>query len=373
MAVTQDAALQVSAFYSGVRIISEDIGKLPFPVYRRLPDDQRARARDSRYWSIVHDRAYSRMTSQQFRELLTAHALMRGDGFAFKSPLGPVRKRELLPINPTRVEVEQTDDYELLYHVTMADGTREKFTRQDIFHLPGLSFNGARGTGVLTLARQTLGLTIATERHGATTFGNGAKPGGVFKHPKAMSDVAYDRLKRDLDDGFNGESSNSTMILEDGLEWMQVGLSNEDSQFLETRKFQVSEIARWLRLPPHKLGDLERATFSNIEHQSLEYVTDTLFSWAKRWENAYNEQLIDADDEYAELLFDALLRPDTKTRYEAFRIAVGRPWMTGNEVRGTENLPFIEDDASMNEVILPKNLDAGGSPSTAEGVGASAS
>lgn len=358
-------ALSVSAVFACVRLIAEDIGKLPFPVYRRTADG-RERAPESPFWRLLHDRPNGWQSSQEFREMLTAHALLRGNGFALKNTVrGQVR--ELIPLRPDRVRIEQTEDFELLYHVRLnASGPEETMTRREILHLRGISLDGVSGVGIVTLARQGIALSMAAERHGATFFGNGQHPSGVFKHPSELSDPAFDRLKASLDEQ-RGEGAGGTLILEDGMDWTQVGLSNEDSQFLESREFQVEEVARWFRAPPHKIAHLKRATFNNIEHLAIEYVTDTLMSWGKRWENAVNHTVIVTNEVYAELLFDALLRGDTKSRYEANRIAVGRPWKTPNEVRREDNMPELE---GLDEVWEPPQAQGGNDRAEAEATNA---
>lgn len=364
--VTPDSALQTSAVFACVRLIAEDIGKLPFILYSNTADGSRQRATSSPFWRLVHDRPNAWQSSQQFREMLTAHALLRGGGFARKN-IREGQVRELLPLHPSRVRIEQLPDWELIYHVRMPGSSEEeRLTRRDIFHLPGLSLNGVTGLSVVSLARQTIALSMATERQGATFFGNGQHPSGVFKHPSELSDPAFERLKASLDEQ-RGEGAGGTLILEDGMEWTQVGLSNEDSQFLETRKFQVTEIARWFRVPPHKIADLDRATFSNIEHQAIEYVVDTLLPWAKRWEHAFNQTVIGTNNVYAELLFDMLLRGDTKSRYEAYRIASGGPWMSRNEVRRAENLGVVD---GLDDVLTPLNTEGGNDRATAEATSA---
>lgn len=360
MSVTPDNALQVATVFACTRLIAEDIGKLPFPVYRKRAGDPdwRDRATDSPFWRLVHDRPNSFQSSQQFRELLTAHAVLRGNGYAFKNRVrGEVR--ELLPIRPDRVTVEQGDDYELIYHVRMSDGVVKDFTRRDIFHLAGLSLDGVTGVSVITYARQTIGLAMATERHGAKFFANGAHPGGAYRHPgpKGLSDQAFERLQEQLSD-LKGEGAHGTLVLEEGMDWVQIGLSNEDSQFVDTAKATAEVIAgQWFRVPPHKVGLLDRSTNNNIEHQQLEYEGDTLLSWAMRWQHALNDQVIGPGETYAEMLFDALLRADTKTRYQAYQVAVGRPWMSGNEARRRENLPPVD---GLDEVFEPLNMQPAG-------------
>ncbi len=358
IAVTPQIALQVAAVFACVRVISEDIGKLPFVVYQQSSERERTRLTTSPFWRLLHDRPNSYQTSQQFREYLTACALLRGNGYALKNVING-QVRELLPLHPDKVRVEQLSDFELVFHVTMPDGHEEPMTRKQVFHLPGLTIDGPIGVSVVSYARQTIGIALGANRHAGTFFGNGMKPSGVFKHPGRLSDLAYKRLKEELEEKHGGESSNSTLLIEDGMEYVPITLTNRDSQFLESRAFEITEICRWFRLQPHKIGDLSRATFSNIEHQAIEYVTDTLMPWAKRWELAVNQQVIVTNAIYAELMFDALLRGTTKERYEAYQIAAGgsAPWMSRNQIRRAENLEPVD---GLDEILLPLNMGKAG-------------
>lgn len=362
ISVTPENALHVSAFFAGVRVISEDIGKLPFVVYQQSPDRQRERATASPFWRLLHDRPNSFQTSQQFREYLTASAIMRGNGFAIKNTIAG-QVRELLPLHPDQVRVEQLDDFELIYHVRMKSGNEQVMTRREIFHLPGLTINGPVGISVVEYGRQSLGNSLGANRHAGTFFGNGMKPSGVFTHPGKLSDAAYKRLKADLDDKHSGENSNNTLLVEEGMSYHPISLNAKDSQFLESRTFEVLEVCRWLRLQPHKIAELSRATFSNIEHQAIEYVTDTLMPWGVRWEAAVNQQVIVTNSIYAELLYDALLRGTTKERYEAYQIAAGgqAPWMTRNQIRRSENM---EPLPGLDEILQPLNMTAAGQGGT---------
>lgn len=360
--VSEQTAMNVSAFSAGVRYVSEDVGKLPWPVFRRKADDDRERATDSPYWSLLHDEPNAWMDSQQFRELGTAIALIRGDFVALKNVINGVT-RELLPVKPDHVNIEQLPDYGLIYTVRMASGEVKQFGPRDVFHFRGFSLDGVHGMSVLAMARQTLGLSLAIQRHGASTFKNRAQPSGVYKHPGELSDRAFERLKEDLD-ALKGEGAGGALILEEGMDWTQIGMTNEDAQYLGSAQFQIAEFCRHIRINPHKLFDLTRSTNNNIEHQSIEYVQDTLFTWGTRWDRAAKRQVIGKvgprANEYAETNYDAVLRTTAKERAEVARLAVGRPWMTGNEWRRFDNLPRVDDDPTMDEVIFPKNLDSGG-------------
>lgn len=364
MSVTSGNAVEVAAVMAAVRVIAEDIGKLPAIVYRELSEDRRERARDTRSWRLIHDKPNRWMSSQAFRETMTAWALLRGNGIAVKTNGRDGAVRELLPIHPDRVRFERTPDWELIYWVRGPDDVERPMTRQNVFHLPGLSLDGVIGTGIVTLARQTIGTAMAAGRHSGKFFSNGLQTTGVFTHPGRLSDAAYERLKQSLKEGFTAEEVYSPMLLEEGTSWVQTGLGNDDSQFLESRQFEVTEIARWFRVAPHKIANLDRATFSNIEHQSIEHITDTLMPWAQRWEHAWRDQLLPSNL-FVELLFDAMLRGTTLERYRAYSIAAGgnAPWMSRNEIRRRENLDPLD---GLDEMLTPMNMGGENEGETAE-------
>lgn len=356
--VNPSTAMTVSAVFACIRITAEDLAKLPVIIYQN--GEQRERAINSPFWRLLHDRPNGWQTSQQFRELLTSWAVARGNGCAYKNIVGN-QVRELIPIPPERLRIEQLADHEIRYHVRQNDGTEAHYTKREIFHLMGPSTDGYQGVSVIHLARQGIGLALAMERHAATLFGNGARPGGVLKHPQALSEEAYDRLQASIDEGFTRENAHKTMILEEGMEWIQTGLSNEDTQFLESRQFSVIEVARWFRMPPHKLGELGRATWNNVEGLQIQYLQDVLLVWAQRWDSAFNQQVIGTNGVYAETMLDGVLRGTTKERYEAYQLAAGgnAPWLTRAEIRRRENLPPKE---GLDEILTPLNMQGGSDP-----------
>jgi HK97 family phage portal protein len=358
MSVTPDTAVQVSAVFACARVVAEDLAKLPVVVYQRSDREEKERAPNSPFWRLLHDKPNSWQSSQQFREYLTLCAILRGNGFAWKNVLAG-QVRELLPIHPARVRIEQLPDYEIVYHVRDDRGIETPYTRRQIFHLSGPSLDGVSGVSIVGLARQSIGLAMAAEGFGATLFGNSAMPRGVLEHPGKLSKEASERLRESWHEVHQGVgSANKVAVLQEGMKFHQIGLSNEDSQFLETRQFSIVDIARWFRVPPHKIGELGRATWGNIEHMAIEYVTDTLMSWGRRWEDAFNQQVIGTNNVYAELLFDALLRGSTMDRYQAYQIAAGgnAPWMTRNEIRRLENRPPLD---GLDEILKPLNMGAG--------------
>jgi HK97 family phage portal protein len=359
MHVTPENAVEVAAVMASVRVIAEDVGKLPRIIYRRVPPapgstvERRQRASDTDEWRLIHDSPNNWQSSQAFCETLTAWALLRGNGYALKVRSGN-RVSALLPLPSYRVKVEQLPDMELIYRVRFNNDTERILTRRDVFHVAGLSLDGIQGTGIVGLARQTIGIAFAAQRHAGRFYANGLQTSGVLKHPKVLKPEAYERLKASITEAFSADNVYSPMILEESMDWAQTGLSNRDSQFLESRKFEVTEIARWFRLSPHKIADLDRATHSNIEQQSVEHVTDTLMPWTGRWDHAFSNQVL-PKDMYCEHLFDAVLRGTTLDRYRAHQIAAGgnAPWISRNEIRVRENLDPI---AGLDEVLVPMNM-----------------
>ena len=365
--ISPTTALTISAVFAAVRVISEDVGKLSFPVFDVESDGSKDVARGSHFWRLVHDMPNDRWTSAQFRETLTAHALLRGDAYALKV-LVRGRVQELWPLDPTRVRVEQDDGFGVLYFVRPPDGGPERvFTRREIFHLPGLWYDGQHGTSVIKHARQSLGIARALERHGGTFFGQGAKPGAVVTHPGRLSEQASKRLAQSLDTDYSSEQSNRTLVLEEGMSITGIGFANDDAQFLESRQFSVQEIARWFRVSPHKIADLSRSSFNNIEQQNIEHDTDTLLPWAKRWDDATNGQIIPGESQHAELNMNSILRADTTTRWQAYAAAIQNRVMTRNEVRALEGLNPVDGgdvfenpaiDVASNEADPPADVAA---------------
>ena len=210
------------------------------------------------------------------------------------------------------------------------------------------------GYSPITLAKDCIGLGLAAERFGASFFSNGARLGGILQHPAKLSQEAADRLRESWGNAYGGSgNTGKTAILEEGMNFTQLGIPPDDAQFLETRKFQVDDIARWYGVPPHMVGSMESATFSNIEHQQIEYVTHTLRSWLVRWEQELQRKIYMDDTIFPQFIVDGLLRGDTKTRYESYRVARETGWLSVNEIRGLENLNPIDGG---DQFIQPLNM-----------------
>jgi HK97 family phage portal protein len=354
--VTEATALRVADVYKCVRVVAEDVAKLPLILYRRLPGGGKERATDHPLYRLLHDEPNGLQTSFAWREMLQGHIELRGNAYAFKVRVrGQIK--ELLPIHPAKVSVRRRDDWEPVYTFDGKD-----YGRADILHLAGLSDDGISGLSPIALHRESVGLALATLEHGAKLFGNGARPSGVLKHPGVLSDPAAERLKESFEEKHGGENMLRTALLEDGVTWEAVGMTSEDAQYLGTRQFQRTDIAGLWRLPPHKIGDLDKATFSNIEHQSQEYIDDSIVPRLVRWEQRLNLDLLTPAERlvyFFEFLTAGSIRGDTKTRYAAYQSAINTGWMSPNEARVRENMNPVE---GLDDFRRPLNTESATDP-----------
>ena len=357
--VTPDVAMMVAAVGAAVSLLSETVAQIPLPLYRRRADGGKEKATDNPLWMLLHDKPNSWQNSFEFREMLTLHLLLWGNCYAFMSRQRSGRANglviELVPIHPDRVKVEQDDNHVVTYRVSLAKGEMVTVPARDMFHIRDRSIDGFRGISRLKYGQDSIGLARVTERWGAQLFGNGARPSGVLSTDGMLNDEQVKRLGESWKAAHGGENALGTAVLDGGLKWTPLAMTSHDSQYLENRKFQIAEISRIYRIPPHMLGDLDKATFSNIEHQSLEFVKFSLMPWLKRWEGAINTQLLNPTEEYfAEFVVEGLLRGDIKSRYEAYQIGVMNKWLSPNEIREKENMnPREGGDVYENPAITP--------------------
>jgi len=368
--VDHTTALTNSAVFNAIRIYAETIGSLPLILYRRLEPRGKERARDHYLYRLLHDAPNPEMTAMQFRETLQGHLVTWGNAYAYKVFDNAGRIVELWPLRPDRVTVRRVDEPvptafglaspgDVIYEVTLPNGERRVLSRAEVWHIPGLGFDGLVGYSPITLARQAIGLALATEEFGARWFGEGGRPAGVLKHPNQLSDKARERIRADWERLHSGlERSHRIAILEEGVEWQQIGIPPEDSQFLQTRKFQVTEIARWFNLPPHILKDLDRSTNNNIEQQSIELVVYSFRPWFVRWEQSIKVHLLPReqwDIYFAEFLVEGLLRGDIESRYRAYAMARQWGWMSANDVRELENMNPLPGKSG-DIYLVPMNM-----------------
>jgi HK97 family phage portal protein len=336
--VTETTALATVAVYACVRILSETLASLPLILYRRLPRGKE-RATNHPLYKLLHDFPNPEMSGFNFKETLMAHLVTWGNAYAEIEWEDRLTVKGLWPLRPDRIQVVRENE-EIVYKYNSPKGM-VRLPSYRVLHIPGLSFDGLVGYAPITLAREAIGLALATEEFGARFFGNGSAPGGALKHPNKMSKDAKENLRNSWNEQHRGlENANKIAILEEGMDWVKIGIPPNDAQFLETRKFQRNEIASFFHIPPHMIGDLERATFSNIEEQALEFVVYTMRPWLVIWEQAINQKLLNPNEReeyFAEFLVDALLRCNFESRTRGYWQAIQGGWMSPNEVRDLEN------------------------------------
>lgn len=357
--VNEQSAMRVTAVWSSVMVIAETLAQLPFILYERNGESKQ-RATNNRLYSLLHDAPNDFQTSFDWRLTKTMQILLRGVGYSFINRSSSSQVLELLPMRSDKVEMKQNKDFSLSYVFTDSDGNRIPLRQDQVFRVMGFSLDGITPMSVIEYHRQTIGIASAADRHAALMFKNGAKMSGVLQNDGHFSsDEVARRVKESWDESTSGANANKTALLEDGLKWQQVSMSNRDAQYIESRKFQKEDIASIFRVPPHKIGILDRATNNNIEQQGLEFVTDTMMPWNVRWEQALARDVLgrtDAKRFFAELLVDGLMRGDSAARSEFYSKAVGGPWMTINEARKAENRNPVPGG---DDLIRPLNVSQG--------------
>lgn len=365
--VNPQNAMQAGAVFACIKVLAESVGMLPCNLQRKKPDGSREMAESHPLYYLLHDQPNDYQTSVEFWEMVVLHLCLRGNAFAFVNRTKSGEVVELLPQHPDMVRVTMQNDYRLLYEIMMPDGTYRQFSNGDVFHVRGMTLNGWLGISPIAYARESIGLALATEKFGGQLFRNGAKMGGILEHPNRISDDAYKRIKDSFDAATSGENAHKTQLLEEGMKYTKISMSSEDAQFLETRKYQRSEIAAIYRVPPHLIGDLEKATFSNIEQQALEFVTYSLTPWLVRIERAVKRDLLSpAERKLYTLRFNAgaMLRGDAKSRAEYYASGITNGWLTRNEARAAE-IEFgqlLNSLPDLDKPLMPMNMREAGTP-----------
>jgi HK97 family phage portal protein len=293
----------------------------------------------------------------EFRQLMQTWIDLSGNAYAFKDYGSDGVVRGLYPICPDYVQVMLVEgsNYELFYKVRFPNKSEVIYPGELVFHLRGLSLDGLVGVSPITYHRETIGMAMAAQKYGAGFFANSAQPTGILQAPSLLSKEAASAIRASWDRNFNDNKRNYA-ILDQGMTWTAMGMSNTDAQYLETRNMQIREICRIYRVPPHKIQDLTNATFSNIEHQGLEYVTDCLSSIAVNWEQTLWRELLSMDerkDYFFEFMLDALTRGDLAARYAAYATGRNWGWLSANDVRAIENMNPIEDG---DDYLVPRNM-----------------
>ena len=295
----------------------------------------------------------------KFREIMMTSLLLYGNAYA-----RIIRKQghvtELWYLKPQYMTVERDTITGKIKYTYSDDITNKTYVYKpnQIFHIKGLSIDGVKGLSPIAQAREAVGLSLATEEYGAKFFGNGARPGGVLEHPGILKDP--EKLRESWNQVYQGtRNSHKVAVLEEGMKYHSIGIAPEDAQFLETRKYQVNEICRIFRVPPHLVGDLERATFSNIEHQSIEFVQHTIRPWIVRWEQAIARALLSAEERtiyFARFNVDGLLRGDYKSRMEGYAVGRQNGWLSTNDIRKLEDLPLVATELGGDDYLVNGNM-----------------
>lgn len=364
--VNEYTAMQTTAVYSCVRVLSEALASLPLHVYRYREDGGKERVPRHPLYHILHDEPNSEMTSYVFRETLMSHLLLYGNAYAQIIRDGAGRVVALYPLLPNKMEVWRDARGELYYTYTRSTDENPNFdkygtvtlSKEDVLHIPGLAYDGLVGMSPIAMAKNAVGMSIACEEYGASFFANGAHPGGVLEHPGVLKDPG--KVRDSWQAAYGGsKNAGKVAVLEEGMKYQQIGIPPEEAQFLETRKFQISEIARLYRVPLHLIGDLEHSTFSNIEQQSLEFVKYTLQPWVVRWEQAMTKSLLlpaEKQDYFIKLNVDGMLRGDYQSRMTGYAMARQNGWLSANDIREMEDLNPIPEEEGGNLYLINGNM-----------------
>ena len=363
--VTERTAMQMTAVYSCVRILAEAVAGLPLHLYKYTDDGGKEKAIDHPLYRLLHDEPNPEMSSFVFRETLMTHLLLWGNAYAQVIRNGKNEVIALYPLMPNKMTVDRDSNGQLYYSYYRGSDEAIRDTQNtvilkpsDVLHIPGLGFDGLVGYSPIAMAKNAIGMAIACEEFGAKFFANGAAPSGVLEHPGTIKDPS--RVRDAWQSQFGGSSnSGKVAVLEEGMKYTPISISPEQAQFLETRKFQINEIARIFRVPPHMVGDLEKSSFSNIEQQSLEFVKYTLDPWVIRWEQSIQRALLSHDEKavyFAKFNLEGLLRGDYQSRMNGYAIGRQNGWMSANDIRELENLDRIPAEEGGDLYLINGNM-----------------
>ena len=355
--INEDSALTYSTVWACVKVISEDLSSLPLFVYRKSTNSKE-KALDHPLYYLLHDAPNEEMSAMQFRECMQAHLLLWGNAYAEIQRDLRGRPIALWPLNPGQMQVKRTDDGRLVYEYRLT-GTGEliRFAKEDVFHVAGLGFNGLVGYSPISYQREAIGIGLAAQEWQGSNLKNGGRVQLAFVHPAAVAPKEEGRKEfaRKIREEYGGRGGQSIAVLWEGMKPEKIGMTMEDAQFIESRKFNRTEICAIYRVPPHKIMDLERATFSNIEQQSISYVIDAIRPWAVRWEQAINQRLLGGSGIFtAEHSMEGLLRGDIASRYAADALGRQWGWLSVNDIRGLENMNPVPEGG--HDYLQPLNM-----------------
>ena len=356
--VTEKSSLGLTAVYSAVKLIAWTMASLPLPVYKRLKPRGKERAPQHPAYRLLHSQPNPELTSFKWRELMSVHQNLWGAGISeieFDNAGTPIA---LWPLPPWRVEPKLTDKKSIAYKVHLDNGAFKMLAAYQTVVFPALSTSSYAWMSPISIHRETVGAAMAVREFGARTFGQGTNPSGVLEHPGRLKETSEEDIRKKFKDNYEGLSkSHRLMLLEDGMKFNRIGMPAEDAQYIETRKFDVSEIARIFNVPLHLLQDHEKSTSwgSGIEEMNLGFVTFTLRPYLVQWEQELHRRLFDNDRYFPEFLIEGLLRGKTKERFESYLIARQNGWLSANDIREFENMNPLADE--QGEIYLvPMNF-----------------
>lgn len=365
--VNERTSMQVTAVYCCVRILSEAVASLPLHLYRYTSEGSKEKAVDHPLYFLLHNEPNPEMTSFAYRETMMTHLLLYGNCYSQIIRNGKGEVVALYPLMPNRMRVDRDTDGELFYeYQTSSDEAHTmpgrnyivRLSPHDVLHIPGLGFDGLVGYSPIAMAKNSIGMSIACEEYGAKFFANGATPGGILEHPGVVKDP--EKVRDSWERAFGGSNnSHKVAVLEEGMKYTPISISPEEAQFLETRKFQIDEIARIFRIPPHMIGDLEKSSFNNIEQQSLEFVKYTLDPWVCRWEQSMERSLLTREEKktyFFKFNVDGLLRGDYQSRMQGYAVGRQNGWMSANDIRSLENMDLIPEEEGGNLYLINGNM-----------------
>ena len=360
--VNERTAMQTTAVYACVRILAEAVASLPLHVYEYQDDGGKKLVHDHPLYYLLHDEPNPEMTSFVFKETLMSHLLIWGNAYAQIIRDGAGRVLGLYPLLPDKMDVQRDDKGNIYYVYSRNSDENPMFKEygnirlkaENVLHIPGLGFDGLIGYSPIAMAKNAVGMTLACEEYGASFFANGANPGGVLEHPGVLKDPS--KVRESWNSVYRGvNNAHKIAVLEEGMKYQQIGIPPEEAQFLETRKFQINEIARLYRIPPHMVGDLDKSSFSNIEQQSLEFVKYTLDPWVIRWEQSLQRSLLLPGEKgkyFIKLNVDGLLRGDYQSRMNGYAVGRQNGWFSANDIREMENMNPIPDEEGGNLYLI---------------------
>lgn len=353
--VDEDLALRYAAVWACVNVIAKSIAILPWTTYQRTATGRRELPESGVSW-LLHTQPNPEMGPYQFKHMLMTHVLTWGNAYCEIERDNAGRPLWLWPVTPDRVVPDRNDAGEIVYLIRNGQAGPTQIAAENMMHVRGMGFDGIVGYSPIRMAAETIGAGLAMEKFGASFFGNGANMGGVLVHPQKLSQAARENLEKSLRERAGASNALSWLVTEEGMKPERIGIPPDEAQFLETRQHTVLDICRWFGVPPHKVASLDRATWSNIEHQGIEFVTDTIQPWVTQLEEEANLKLfgrINRGRVYTKFNLGALLRGDMKSRYEAYAIGSQWGWLSANDIRSLEEMNPVKNGSMY---LVPSNM-----------------